>query len=112
MREVPHDLKTKVQNQHESIFLEQTDSIDWVERRRVSPVKNQGACKASHSFAAAAALESAVAIKRNGGFNSASVQHLIDCDILSAGCFGGDWPFYPLDLGKTGFFAEGDYSYP
>jgi C1A family cysteine protease len=63
------------------------ESIDWVEKGAVTPVKDQGQCGSCWSFSTTGALEGAYYVKY-GKLESFSEQELVDCDTLSNG--GGD----------------------
>jgi len=54
------------------------DSVDWVAKGVVTPVRDQGPLGASWTFAAVAAIESAYALY-NGTLVELSEQNLIDC---------------------------------
>jgi len=70
---------------HES----QADSIDWVAKGAVSPVKDQGQCGSCWAFSTVGALEGLYAIK-NGKIQTFSEQALVDCsDNGNEGCNGG-----------------------
>jgi len=91
------------------------DSVDWVSKGVVSPVKNQGRCGSCWSFSTTGALEGAFAIK-NGKLPSAqgfSEQMLIDCDRdKNSGCNGGrqDWAFKWIQS-NGGLCTEESYPY-
>jgi C1A family cysteine protease len=65
-------------------------NVDWVSYGAVSPVKDEGACKANYAFSAAGAIEgiSAIFFKQQTEY---SVQELIDCtgSYGNQGCTGG-----------------------
>jgi len=88
------------------------DSIDWVEKKMVSEVKNQGQCGSCWAFSTTGSLESAYALK-NGKIVEFSEQQLVDCDHNGdMGCNGGlmDNAFKWIESNK-GLCTEQDYSY-
>jgi len=64
------------------------DSVNWVTKGAVGPVRNQGQCGSCWAFSAVEEVEGAMAIK-TGKFVAYSVQQLVDCDKTDMGCSGG-----------------------
>ena len=64
------------------------DSVDWRAKGVVNPVQDQGQCGSCWTFAAAAAMESRLAIN-TGKLVKLSEQQFVDCDDQCAGCQGG-----------------------
>ena len=92
------------------------ESINWVEKGAVTPVKNQGQCGSCWSFSTTGALEGAYFIK-NGELVSFSEQELVDCDNFKNGgrdhgCNGGlmDNAFKWIEK-NNGLCLEEDYQY-
>lgn len=76
-------------NMEDAIKADQIpESIDWVEKGAVNPVKNQGSCGSCWAFSAIAALESAYFLKY-GELKSFSEQELVSCEEDCYGCNGG-----------------------
>lgn len=88
------------------------DEIDWVEKKMVSNVKNQGQCGSCWAFSTTGALEAAYAIKNNGSVIEFSEQQLVDCDSTDGGCEGGlmDQAFEFVHENK-GLCTEESYEY-
>ena len=92
------------------------DSINWVEKGAVTPVKDQGQCGSCWSFSTTGALEGAYFVK-NGKLVSFSEQQLVDCDNLRGGgrdqgCNGGLMDNAFTWIGKNGGLClETDYTY-
>lgn len=69
--------------------LKLPDSVNWIEKGAVNPIRNQGNCGSCWAFAAIASLEAAYQIK-NGKLLALSEQNLVDCVEYCVGCNGGN----------------------
>lgn len=95
------------------------ESVNWIERGGVAPVKDQGQCGSCWSFSTTGALEGAYFVK-NGILFSFSEQQLVSCDNFKNtenrgsdhGCSGGlmDNAFRWIE-NNNGLCAEIDYPY-
>jgi len=89
-------------------------SIDWVEKGKVTSVKNQGNCGSCWAFSTVGAIESALAIKKNKLIDL-SEQQLMDCskDYDNDSCNGGlmDNAFEYLIDNKRGLCSSAEYPY-
>lgn len=88
-------------------------TINWVDKKKVTGVKDQGNCGSCWTFSAISIAETFMAIQKNAEPSRLSEQQLVDCCITkdSHGCHGGE----PTDafnyLIKTGIAFEKDYPY-
>jgi len=89
------------------------DSLDWVAKGAVTPVKDQGQCGSCWAFSATGAIEGSVQIK-TAKLTSVSEQELVDCAGTEGnqGCNGGlmDYAFSWVIKNK-GIASEADYKY-
>jgi C1A family cysteine protease len=90
--------------------IEVPDSIDWVEKGGVTPVKNQGSCGSCWTFSATGALEGAY-FAVTGKLVSLSEEDLVQCDMGSMGCQGGSMEQAFAWVEKNGICSEADYPY-
>jgi len=89
------------------------DSVDWVAKGAVTPIKNQGQCGSCWAFSTTGGVEGAVAIS-TGKLTSLAEQQLVDCggSTGNQGCNGGlmDNGFEWI-INNGGIGAEADYEY-
>jgi C1A family cysteine protease len=86
------------------------DSIDWVSKGAVTPVKNQAQCGSCWAFSSTGSFEGAYYIA-TGKLVSFSEEDLVQCDKTDSGCSGGlmenafDW------IKSNGICTETSYPY-
>ena len=93
------------------IEVTDVDSIDWVEKGAVTPVKNQGQCGSCWAFSTTGNIEG-VTFMKTGNLVSLSEQELVSCDKgENEGCNGG-LQEDAFDYVKShGITTEKDYPY-
>jgi len=96
-----------------SFFTGKNDeSVNWVTKGAVNPVKNQASCGSCWAFSTTGAVEGADFIA-TGKLNSYSEQQLVDCDRDDGnmGCNGGDMATAMEYIEKNPLMLEADYPY-
>lgn len=107
-------LETRRTAQNASLVVqnvEAPESIDWVEKGGVTPIKNQGKCGSCWAFSTTGAVEGATFVA-SGILPNLSEQELVDCDDNGdMGCDGGlmDHAFQWIE--QHGICSENEYTY-
>ena len=86
--------------------------VDWRDKGKVTPIRNQKSCGSCWAFSAAAAIESALLIEE-GVWSNLSEQQLVDCTFERSGCKGG-WTSSALNYiikDNHGITTEDQYKY-
>jgi hypothetical protein len=95
-----------------AVFLPRAtaDSVDWVAKGAVTPIKDQGRCGSCWAFSAVGAVEGAYQIAGNK-LTQFSEESVTLCDPLSMACKGG-LPVNAFEhIMKAGIPTEADYPY-
>jgi len=86
------------------------DSIDWVSKGAVTPVKNQAQCGSCWAFSTTGSIEGAI-FNQFGTLESISEQELVSCDKVDDGCQGGSMDNGFTFAKKNGLALEKNYPY-
>lgn len=87
------------------------DSIDWVEKGAVTPIKNQGQCGSCWAFSTVMGIEGAMFVE-NSKLISLSEQDLVSCDHNGdQGCNGGLMDNAFTWVAENGIATEEAYPY-
>jgi len=91
-----------------------SDSVNWVTKGAVAPIKDQGQCGSCWAFSAVCAIESANYLqKKMSKVPTYSEQQVVDCDKQDGneGCNGGDMRTAMKWVEKHSLQTESDYPY-
>jgi cathepsin L len=86
------------------------DTVNWVTKGAVTPVKNQGQCGSCWAFSSTGAIEGSMFLS-TGTLGSYSEQQLVDCSKMNSGCNGGlmDYAFQYVETAPL--MTESAYPY-
>jgi len=108
-------LRIPAKNKNLTMYVPKTDtvlqSMDWVSRGAVTPVKNQGQCGSCWTFSTTGAIEGAWKVA-TGRLVSLSEQQVVDCaSSAGEGCSGGV-PSEAIEWEENqGICGENEYRY-
>jgi hypothetical protein len=95
----------------DNVTSDLADSLDWVAKGAVTPLKNQLHCGSCWAFSATGALEGAYYLA-SGKLVSLSEEDLVQCDTAyDQGCRGGLMDKAFEFVKKNGIASEADYPY-
>jgi cathepsin L len=105
--------KGKQTNNEEAEILDTSnlqDTVNWVTKGAVTPVKNQGQCGSCWAFSSTGAIEGSMFLS-TGTLGSYSEQQLVDCSKMNSGCNGGlmDYAFQYVETAPL--MTESAYPY-
>jgi len=86
------------------------DSVNWVTKGGVTPVKNQASCGSCWAFSSTGGMEGAHFVA-SGKLLSFSEQQLVSCDRLNHGCNGGSMALAFRYYKNNAAVLEADYPY-
>jgi cathepsin F len=90
---------------------EPPESFNWLDKKVLTDVKNQGSCGSCWAFSAVGNIEALYAIKYGENLRF-SEQQLVDCDTYDSGCNGGlmETAFQWI-IENKGLTTEAEYPY-
>jgi C1A family cysteine protease len=87
------------------------EAFNWLDKKVLTAVKNQGSCGSCWAFSAVGNIEALYAIKY-GENKRFSEQQLVDCDTLDEGCNGGLMEYtFQWIIDNGGITLEDNYKY-
>merc|ERR1719329_1319703 len=86
------------------------DSVNWVTKGAVTPVKNQGQCGSCWAFSSTGAIEGSMFLS-TGTLQSFSEQQLVDCSKQNSGCNGGLMDYAFMYVETAPLMTESAYPY-
>lgn len=97
---------------YEDVPVTNQDSVNWVTKGAVTPVKNQQQCGSCWAFSTTGSLEGAY-FQKTGTLDSFSEQQLVDCSGAygNQGCNGGLMDNAFRYIQKNGITSEATYPY-
>ncbi len=81
------------------------DTYDLRKVKNLIPIQNQGNCGSCWAFATTAVVNDAL------GGEPLSAQYLVDCDMSSFGCMGGDFTAFNMEVVPRGAPTAANYPY-
>lgn len=109
-QEFPPLQKINTQYSFSNLPYSFSKSINWRDKQKVTPVKNQGNCGSCWAFSAVGAIESKIAIDGKK-LQNLSEQMVVDCSSSNYGCSGGFMHTAFQDIIKMGGICSNE-NYP